>query len=88
MNKAYTLAKEEYLNLGVDTEKAIETLKNVPISIHCWQIDDVVGFDGSDSLSGGIQTTGNYPGRAQNFEQMKADIKKAISYFLCNRRMF
>ncbi len=87
MNKAYTLAKEEYLNLGVDTEKAIETLKNVPISIHCWQIDDVVGFDGSDSLSGGIQTTGNYPGRAQNFEQMKADIKKAFSLMPGNKRL-
>ena len=78
MNR-YEQAKEIYASLGVDTEKAIETLKKVPISIHCWQGDDVVGFDTAESLSGGIQTTGNYPGRARNPEELMADMRKAIS---------
>ncbi len=78
MNR-YEQAKEIYAKLGVDTEKALNTLKNVPISIHCWQGDDVVGFDSRESLSGGIQTTGNYPGKACTPEQLMADIDKAIS---------
>lgn len=64
-----------------DTESALACLKDIPISIHCWQGDDVIGLDGGGSLSGGIQTTGNYPGRARNFEELKADIKKA-SFFI------
>ena len=62
----YTEAREKYMALGVDTEAAIETLRQVPVSLHCWQGDDVRGFDGDPSkpLTGGIQTTGNYPGRA------------------------
>ncbi len=75
----YTEAKEIYAKLGVDTEKAIETLKNVPIAVHCWQGDDVVGFDSKEALSGGIQTTGNYPGKATTPEQLAADIEKAFS---------
>ncbi|MBQ6816748.1 MAG: L-rhamnose isomerase [Clostridia bacterium] len=75
----YEQAKEIYAKLGVDTEKALNALKNVPISIHCWQGDDVVGFDSRESLSGGIQTTGNYPGKACTPEQLMADIDKAIS---------
>ena len=63
-------AKEIYKEFGVDVEKAINTLKDVPISVHCWQGDDVIGFDGSNSLSGGIQTTGDYPGRARNKEEL------------------
>ena len=78
MNR-YEQAKEIYAKLGVDTEKALNALKNVPISIHCWQGDDVVGFDSRESLSGGIQTTGNYPGKACTPEQLMADIDKAIS---------
>ena len=60
----YETAKEMYKAIGVDTELAIEKLKNIPISMHCWQGDDVIGFDSRESLSGGIQTTGNYPGKA------------------------
>ncbi|MBR1969009.1 MAG: L-rhamnose isomerase, partial [Clostridia bacterium] len=75
----YTTAKETYAKLGVDTEKALETIKNVPISMHCWQGDDVIGFDSIGSLTGGIQTTGNYPGRARNPEELMADLDKAMS---------
>lgn len=78
MNR-YEQAKEIYARLGVDTDKAIETLKNIPIAMHCWQGDDVLGFDGDDQLSGGIQTTGNYPGRATNPAELMADIDKVIS---------
>lgn len=78
MNR-YESAKEIYAGYGVDTEKAIETLKDIPISIHCWQGDDVVGFDSDEALSGGIQTTGNYPGRARSFEELCADIEVAFS---------
>ena len=71
----YSEAKEIYAKLGVDTEKAIDALKNVPVSLHCWQGDDVRGFDRKvDALSGGIQTTGNYPGRARTPEELMADI--------------
>ena len=61
-------AKEIYTKLGVDAEKAIEAVKNIPISMHCWQGDDVIGFDSIGSLTGGIQTTGKYPGRARTPE--------------------
>ena len=75
----YQDAKEAYAKIGVDTEKAIETLKKVPISIHCWQGDDVVGFDQDGPLTGGIQTTGNYPGRARTPEELMADFDKVLS---------
>lgn len=76
----FSLAKERYQALGVDVEKAIETLKTIPISIHCWQGDDVIGFEnGAGELSGGIQTTGNYPGKARTPEELMADFGKAIS---------
>ena len=76
---SYIEAKSYYANLGIDTEKVIETLKDVTISMHCWQGDDVVGFDSKESLSGGIQTTGNYPGKATAPEQLMQDIDKVIS---------
>ena len=76
---SYIEAKEKYAKLGVDTDKAIETLKDIPISVHCWQDDDVTGFDSRESLSGGIQTTGNYPGKARTPEELMADIDKAMS---------
>lgn len=79
MNKNYELAKEQYAAIGVDTEAAMERLSKIPISMHCWQGDDVLGFDGSDSLTGGIQTTGDYPGRARTPEELMADIDKALS---------
>ena len=75
----YSTAKEIYASYGIDTEKAIEALKNVTISIHCWQGDDVTGFDNKEALSGGIQTTGNYPGKATTPEELMADIDKAFS---------
>ncbi len=76
---SYQEAKQFYAGLGVDTEKALETLKNVTVSMHCWQGDDVVGFDARESLSGGIQTTGNYPGKATSPEELMADIDQVLS---------
>ncbi len=75
----YEEAKKIYEKFGVDTEKALNTLKDVTISVHCWQGDDVVGFDSKESLSGGIQTTGNYPGKATTPDELMADIDKAFS---------
>lgn len=73
-------AKKQYLTLGVDADKAIKTLAEIPISVHCWQGDDVIGLEpDAGALSGGIQATGNYPGRARNFEELTADFDKAIS---------
>lgn len=75
----YESAKELYRKVGVDTEEALKTLKNISISMHCWQGDDVSGFEGSTELSGGIQATGNYPGKARNAEELMQDIDKALS---------
>ena len=75
----YENAREKYAAYGVDTDKAIETLKNVAVSMHCWQGDDVTGFDSRETLSGGIQATGNYPGKATTPEQLMEDIDKAMS---------
>ena len=75
----YESAKEIYKGYGVDTEEALKKLSETMISIHCWQGDDVVGFDSPSALSGGIQTTGNYPGRATTPEELMADIDKAFS---------
>ena len=76
---SYVEAKEKYARFGIDTEKALQTLKEVSISVHCWQGDDVVGFDSKEALSGGIQATGNYPGRARTPEELMADYDKAFS---------
>lgn len=84
---SYQEAKQTYAKIGVDTESALEKLKDIPVSIHCWQGDDVVGLDGGGAASGGIQTTGNYPGRARNFEELKADIKKAFSLMPGKKRL-
>lgn len=75
----YLAAKERYAALGVDTDKALETLDKTPISLHCWQADDVVGFERNEAASGGIQTTGNYPGRARNIEEVRQDINEVTS---------
>ena len=64
---------------GIDTDKAIERLSKIAVSVHCWQGDDVIGFDSRESLSGGIQTTGNYPGKANTPEELMADYDKAFS---------
>ena len=76
---SYIEAKEKYAKYGIDTEKAIKLLSEVSISVHCWQGDDVVGFDSREALSGGIQATGNYPGRARTPEELMADYDKAFS---------
>ena len=79
IEKAYQVAKERYAQIGVDTDRAIETLQKTPISLHCWQADDVVGFERGEAASGGIQTTGNYPGRARNIEELRQDIEEVVS---------
>ncbi len=79
MNTRYESAREIYAAYGVDTDAAIAKLKNIPVSLHCWQGDDVMGFDNDGALTGGIQTTGNYPGRAKTPEQLMADMDKVLS---------
>lgn len=79
MKERYESAKETYGTLGVDTDEAMRILKSIPISMHCWQGDDVTGFDHDGPLSGGIQATGNYPGKARNPQELMADIDKALS---------
>lgn len=78
MNR-YESAKEMYAKIGVDTDAAIEKLKNIPVSLHCWQGDDVKGFDQDGPLTGGIQTTGNYPGRARTPDELMEDMAKVMS---------
>jgi L-rhamnose isomerase len=76
----YGIAKEAYAAVGVSTDKAVKDVLAIPVSIHCWQGDDVVGFEGADTLSGGgILTTGNYPGRARNGNELRADAEFAFS---------
>ena len=88
MTARYDLAKERQAQLGIDTEKAMERLKNIPIIIHCWQGDDVGGFENNaEALSGGIQATGNYPGKARNFQELTADFDKAISLIPGKKRI-
>ena len=87
IKELYAAAKKLYAAQGIDTEAAIEKLAEIPVSIHCWQGDDVIGLDGGGSLSGGIQTTGNYPGRARNFKELTADIKKAFSLMPGKKRL-
>ena len=83
----YNLCKEFYAKHGIDTEEAISRLSKIAVSVHCWQGDDVIGFDGSDSLSGGIQTTGNYPGRARTPEELFSDIERAFSLMPGKKRI-
>ncbi len=75
----YEEAKQIYASCGVDTDAAIARLKEIPVSLHCWQGDDVIGFDHDGPLTGGIQTTGNYPGKARTPEELIADMEKAMS---------
>lgn len=76
--EAYLSAKELYAALGVDTDAAIMQLKEVPVSLHCWQGDDVTGFDYDGPLTGGIQTTGNYPGKARTPQELMQDMDQAL----------
>lgn len=76
----YQLAKAQYEKLGIDVEEALNHLKQVPISIHCWQGDDISGFEiNQQELSGGIDVTGNYPGKARTPEELRSDLEKALS---------
>lgn len=86
--KAYELAKEQYAELGVNTDEAIEKMKEVVISLHCWQTDDVGGFENPDAgLSGGIQATGNYPGKATSIGQMRQDLEKVMELLPGKQRL-
>lgn len=88
IEKAYDLAKERYAALGVETDQVMEQLQKIALSLHCWQADDVAGFENPDGqLSGGIQATGNYPGKARNIEEVRADILKAASYIPGSHRL-
>lgn len=81
VKKGYEFAKEYYKAYGINVDKAIEICDKTPISMHCWQGDDVAGFEKKEgSLSGGIQATGNYPGAARNPEELRADIEKAMEF--------
>jgi len=80
IQKSYAIARERYAAIGVDTEKALAELKEIPLSMHCWQGDDVGGFENPDqALTGGIQVTGAYPGKARTPDELRADIEKAYS---------
>lgn len=78
MNNCYEHARAEYAALGVDTEAALTALSSKAISMHCWQGDDVRGFEGTRALDGGIQATGNYPGAARTPAELMADIDAAL----------
>ncbi len=75
----YRHAKTAFAKYGVNTDKALEALAKIPVALHCWQGDDVIGFDHDGPLTGGIQTTGNYPGRARNPEELMADLEKVMT---------
>jgi len=81
IEKTYNIAKEQYSELGVDTDAVLEQMKNIPISLHCWQADDVGGFEKPDAelAGGGLQVTGNFPGKAKNIDQMRKDLDKVMS---------
>ena len=80
ITKAYELAREKYAELGVDTEAALRKLATFPISLHCWQGDDVGGFEkpGAILSGGGIQATGNYPGKARTIDELRSDIEATL----------
>ena len=79
IQEAYQHAKLKYIQHEVDTEQALQTLREKPISIHCWQADDVAGFEKQEStFSGGIMATGNYPGKPRNIEELWRDLEKVF----------
>ncbi|HEY7089928.1 MAG TPA: L-rhamnose isomerase, partial [Tepidisphaeraceae bacterium] len=79
VEKRYELAREQYAAIGVDTDRAMKQLKSVAISVHCWQGDDVGGFESSGELGGGLAVTGNYPGKARTPAELRSDLEKAFS---------
>ncbi|MBR5660103.1 MAG: L-rhamnose isomerase, partial [Bacteroidales bacterium] len=85
--QAYEMAKERYAAIGVDTDKAIAELEKQQISLHCWQTDDVGGFENDGSLTGGIQATGNYPGKARNIEEVRSDLEFVKTLLAGNHRV-
>lgn len=88
IQQAFDLAKERYAVLGVDVNKALEDMKKVSLSLHCWQADDVNGFENQEgSLTGGIQVTGNYPGRARTIDELRGDVKEALKYIPGTHRL-
>ncbi|WP_297090408.1 L-rhamnose isomerase [uncultured Draconibacterium sp.] len=89
IKKAYEIAKEQYAAIGVDTDAAIAKMKDVNISLHCWQTDDVGGFETPDAelSGGGIQTTGNYPGKARSIAEMRTDLEKVLSLLPGTQRL-
>ena len=72
--------KNKFLKYGVDVDTALQKMKEVVVSIHCWQLDDVQGFENDGPLTGGIQSTGNHPGKARNFKELTSDLKEALKY--------
>ena len=89
IEQAYQLAKDEYAELGVNTDSVLQKMNDVVISLHCWQTDDVGGFETPDATlsGGGIQTTGNYPGKARTIGQMRADLEKVLSLLPGRQRL-
>ncbi len=89
ITQAYQIAKDAYAALGVDVDAALKKLESIPISLHCWQGDDVGGFEkaGSQLEGGGIQATGNYPGKARNIDELRSDFLKALSMIPGKHRM-
>ncbi len=86
--KMYEVAKEIYAQYGVDTDAAIKAVSEIPVSIHCWQGDDVKGFENPDGdLTGGIQVTGNYPGKARNIDELRRDFEKACTLIPGKKRI-
>src|SRR3954470_21992539 len=80
IERSFALAKERYAELGVDVEAALKKLPGIPISLHCWQGDDIGGFENTGSaLGGGLAVTGNYPGKARTPDQLRGDLQKALS---------
>ena len=89
IENAYANAKSQYAEIGVDAEEALKRLDTVEISLHCWQADDVAGFEKSDGKleGGGIQATGNYPGRARTIGELRQDLEKVMSLLPGKQRL-
>ncbi len=88
IEEAYEFAKERYAEFGIDTGRVLEELDDIPISIQCWQGDDVLGFESAGaSLTGGIQTTGNYPGRARNVDELRSDLELVLTFIPGSKRV-
>ena len=87
MNSCFGNAKKFYADLGVDVEAAFARLNEIPVSMHCWQGDDVAGFENAGTLDGGLAVTGNYPGRARNAEELRADIGEVLKLIPGKKRL-